>query len=153
MQENRPEAGVASPAGIGDAEILQAFGADADDAVALAAYALHRRALTDFEARFGDGHGGEAREAGRKAFLLGEVTPARIAAYRAEAERLMKPAVAPRRGAKARWPFFGLWVDAPMAPATDAEPLNWRGLFFRLLVLLLAVVVTAILLRVLVVQR
>lgn len=153
MQEKAPETGTAMPARTSETDILRAFGAEADDAVALAAYALHRRARLDFEARFAEKHGREPEQAERDAFLLGEITPTRIAAYRAEAERLMKPGTSPKPLRKPRWPFFGLWVDAPMAPSLAPEPVNWRGLFARLLVLLLAVVATAILLRVLFVQR
>ena len=153
MQEKAPETGTAALSGASEADILRAFGAEADDAAALAAYALHRRARLDFEARFAEKHGREPEQAERDAFLLGEITATRIAAYRAEAERLMKPGTPPKLARKPRWPFFGLWVDAPMAPSLAPEPVNWRGLFTRLLVLLLAVVVTAILLRVLFVQR
>lgn len=153
MQDKPPETAATSPALTGESEILRVFGADKDDAQALAAYALHRRVRLDFETRFAERHGREPGEAEREAFLLGEMTPARIAAYRAEAARLMTPAASPKAPRKGRWPFFGLWVDAPMGPSSISEPINWRGLFSRLLVLLLAVVVTAILLRVLFVQR
>ncbi|HRE21027.1 MAG TPA: hypothetical protein PKW21_08345 [Rhabdaerophilum sp.] len=153
MQDRVSETSAIGLAGTDDGGILHAFGANADDAVALAAYALHRRARLDFEARFAAKHGREPDDAERDAFLLGEVTKVRIAAYRAEAERLMKPGVSPKPPRKARWPFFGLWVDAPMGPSPISESLNWRGLFIRLVVLLLAVIVTAILLRVLFVQR
>ncbi len=153
MQDKPPETEVAGRNGTGESDILRAFGADKDDAQALAAYALHRRARLDFETRFAEKQGREPGDAEREAFLLGEITPTRIAAYRAEAERLMKPTTSPNPPRKARWPFFGLWVEAPLSPNLTAEPVNWRGLFSRLLVLLLAVVVTAILLRVLFVQR
>lgn len=153
MQDKAAETGAICPTRTDDAELLRAFGADADDAIALAAYALHRRAWLDFESRFAVRHGREPGEAEREAFLLGEMTPSRITAYRAEAERMFQPRAATKVPRKMRWPFFGLWVDAPMTPASSAEPVNWRGLFTRLLVLLLAVVVTAILLRVLFVQR
>lgn len=142
-------------------DMLAVYGADHDDAVALAAYALHARARHAFEARFAEKHHREPAPAEREAFLLGEMTPRRIAAYRAEAQRLVASAAsaspalqtgAPQRK-RARWPFFGMWVEAPRGPAANPEATNWRGLFFRLLVLLLAVVTTAILLRVLVVQR
>jgi hypothetical protein len=137
-----------------DAAILPRFAPDDRDLVGLAAYALHRRALHGFRAGFHARHGRAPTAEEEGIFLIGEISEARIAAYRAMAEAIgrgdaRKPA-APKR--KARWPWFGLWVEAPMAPSGTPETINWRGLLGRLFVLLLAVVVTALMLRVLMVK-
>lgn len=153
MQDRVPDGAATGSSGTGELEILLAFGAEADDAAALTAYALHCRARLEFEAHYVEHHGRVPEGAALEAFLLGELTPSRLAAYRAEAGRILKQGRPAKALAKARWPFFGLWVDAPMAPSGTAEPLNWRGLLLRLFVLLLAVITTAILLRVLFVSK
>lgn len=140
-----------------DAAVMERFAAGDGDAVGLLAYALHQRARLSFHAEFVTRQGRLPGPAEEEVFLIGEVSEARIKAYRTSAEAMIgqpTPAsqpVAPKR--KARWPWFGLWVDAPMAPSSEPEKINWRGLFLRLLTLLLAVVATAILLRVLVVKN
>lgn len=136
-----------------EAAVLARYILDASDAIGHIAYALHRRALLAFRQEFLTQHGRlpDAREEG--AFLIGEISEARLQAYRASAGSMATPATrpdAPKR--KARWPWFGMWVDAPMAPSGQPEAINWRGLFMRLIVLLLAVITTAILLRVLIVK-
>jgi hypothetical protein len=140
-----------------EAVTLTRFGADADDLIALAAYALHRRAFIDFGADFATQHGREPKDGEIAAFLVGETSASRIALYRREAEILARrEAPAGTSGKpqaclphKARWPWFGMWIDAPLAPPGQPERINWRGLFSRLGTLLLAVIVTAIALRLL----
>jgi len=150
------------PGGLDDAALLARLAAEEADAAGLIAYALHRRALLAFRRDFKARHAREPAPEEEGVFLIGEVSDARIVAYRASAQVLLdRQAAAGRGGAlpapakpkqRARWPWFGMWVDAPMAPGGEPEKINWKGLLFRLLVLLLAVVTTAILLRVLVVK-
>lgn len=139
-----------------DAAVLERFAPGEADAIGLIAYALHQRARISFHAEFSARQGRLPSPAEEEVFLIGEVSEARIKAYRASAEAMIgqKASIlissAPKR--KPRWPWFGVWVDAPMAPSGEPEKINWRGLFLRLLTLFLAVVATAILLRVLVVK-
>ncbi len=151
-----------TPSALDEAAILARFAPDGADAAGLIAYALHRRALLAFRAEFASRQGRAPGPDEENTFLIGEVSEGRIAAYRASARAMIgagaettasapaMPPVKPKR--KARWPWFGVWVDAPMAPSGEPETINWRGLLFRLLTLLAAVVTTAILLRVLVVK-
>ncbi|KAF0230358.1 MAG: hypothetical protein FD175_1680 [Beijerinckiaceae bacterium] len=136
-----------------EASVLARFVPDTSDAVGHVAYALHRGALMAFRQEFHARHARSPDAVEEEAFLVGEVSDARIAAYRTSASGIVMPAAAsgtPKR--KARWPWFGMWIDAPMAPSGQPEAINWRGLFTRLIVLLLAVITTAILLRVLFVK-
>lgn len=135
-----------------DAAILDRFVPDGADPADLLAYALHRQALLAFRRDFASQRGRAPEPAEESAFLVGEFSAARLAAYRARAEAMIGVPVTLKPKRKARWPWFGMWIDAPMAPSGQPEKINWRGLFLRLLVLLLAVVTTAILLRVLVVK-
>lgn len=135
-----------------DGAILARFVPDGTDPAGLLAYALHRQALLAFRLDFTAQRGRAPDQAEEGAFLIGEFSAARLAAYRSRAEAMISTPAAPAPRRRARWPWFGMWVDAPMAPSGQPEKINWRGLFLRLLVLLLAVVTTAILLRVLVVK-
>lgn len=122
------------------------------DAEGLAAYALHRQALLAFRAEFAVRQGRAPDDAEEAAFLIGEEAPARIETYRQAARALMgAPASKPAAKTRARWPFFGQWVEAP-AGFDPARPVNWRGLLARLALLMLAVVATAVLLRALFVK-
>lgn len=132
-----------------DAAILARFAPDDADPVGLLAYALHRQALLAFRQDFATQRGRAPGPVEESAFLVGEFSAARLAAYRTRAEGMISTPATPAPKRKARWPWFGMWIDAPSGLP---EKINWRGLFFRLLVLLLAVVATAILLRVLVVK-
>ncbi len=157
------------PGAIDEAAILARFAPEAADPVGLVAYGLHRRALIGFRAEFERQHARAATAEEEAVFMIGEISEHRIAAYRASAASMASssadfsganavPAASPASASgrapkrKPRWPWFGMWVDAPMAPASEPERLNWRGLFWRLLTLLLAVITTAILLRALVVK-
>ena len=161
LTEPTSAAELGKPDGLDDAALLARFTASKTDVTGLIAYALHRRALIAFRLDFEARHTRTATQAEQDVFLIGEISDARIAAYRAIAEAMQgqalpgqssaQPAVSkPKR--RARWPWFGMWIDAPMAPNGEPEKINFKGLFIRLFVLLLAVVTTAILLRVLVVK-
>lgn len=137
-----------------DAQIFARFVQKPDDSIGLLAYALHRRALIAFHSDFARTTARKPEPVEEAAFLLGELSEPRLASYRGEAASLMSPAVLPKtpEKRKARWPFFGLWVDAPLAPSGEPGTINWRGLMWRLAILLASVITTAILLRVLVVK-
>jgi hypothetical protein len=142
-----------------DVAIFARFAPSEADVVGLLAYALHRQAELAFRADFFRLHARTPGPAEAGAFLIGELSEARVAAYRARARMLLTPvseagpALAPPPAKrKPRWPFFGFWVDAPLAPSGEPGPINWRGLLWRFAILLAAVVMTAVLLRVLVVK-
>ncbi|MCA0401717.1 MAG: hypothetical protein LCH38_12980 [Proteobacteria bacterium] len=157
------------PASFDEAAIAARFIAMPEDVAGHIAYALHRRALFDFRAGIERHHGRGANADEETAFLVGETGEGRIAAYRAAANAMLE---APRKQASVavaqgspepdqpranrpraarRLSWFGLW-GAPILVDPDAGPINWRGLFLRLFILLLAVIFTALLLRILVVQ-
>jgi hypothetical protein len=147
----------APPSGLDDVAILARFVAGPEDAPGLIAYALHRKALMAFRDGFRTHHGRDAGDGDEAAFLIGEISEARLEAYRKAAAALIPEASSaaappPQPKRRTRWPWFGMWVDAPLGPAGDPDRINWRGLFGRLFVLLLAVVVTALLLRLLFVK-
>lgn len=122
------------------------------DAEGLAAYALHRQALLAFRAEFATRHGRAPDEAEEAAFLIGEEAPARIETYRSAARALIgAPARKPATKPRARWLSLGQWVEAPQG-FDPAQPINWRGLLSRLAMLMIAVIGTAVLLRVLFVK-
>lgn len=148
MTETAP--GTAAGGTAEDAAVLDRFAPDGVDPAGLLAYALHRQALLAFRQDFTAQRGQAPDAAEESAFLVGEFSAARLAAYRTRAEAMMARPAPPKR--KARWPWFGMWVDAPLALPGAPDRINWKGLFLRLLVLLLAVVTTAILLRILVVK-
>lgn len=133
-----------------EAERIRRF-APEGDGVGLAAYALHRRALLAFRAEFESRFARAPEAAEETAFLLGEEAPERIQAYRREAEALLASTGAEAKQVTAvrkptRWPFFGQWIEAP-ASLDPAKPINWRGLVGRFILLLGAVIATAVLLR------
>lgn len=138
-----------------EAERIARYAPD-NDAEGLLAYALHRRALIGFRAEFLSRHARTPEAGEEAAFLIGEDAPERISAYRRDASALMarpapaaEPTPAPKK--RSRWPFYGQWIEAPAGFDAD-KPVNWRGLVFRLIALLAAVIATSVLLRVLVVK-
>ena len=141
-----------APAQQDEAALFDRFVTDPRDLAGLAAYALHCRARMAFESEFARQYNRAPQAAEMAAFMLGETLPDRIAAYRAEAEAMRGGEGRPQKKRAALWPFFGLWVPNPLATGTDPAKVNWRGLFWRLAILLGAVVTTALLLRVLVVR-
>lgn len=138
-----------------EAALLARFAPEEAGPAGLVAYALHRRALFAFRGEFARRTGSAPSAEAEQAFLISETTPARLAAYREEAARLLgaapaKPVtpVAPRR--RAWWmPVLG---GPPMLVPEQPDKVNWRGLLSRLGMLLLAVIVTSLLLRVLFVR-
>lgn len=158
MDDNdRPHEGAPQAAALDEAAILARFAGDAADVPGHLAYALHRKALLAFRESFGAHHGRAPAEAEEAAFLIGEMSAPRVEAYRAAALAMLAAGGAvvpePPPPRKARWPWFGMWVDAPLAPPGEAGAINWRGLFGRLAVLMLAVIATALLLRILFTQN
>jgi len=136
-----------------EAALFTQFLTEAEDATGLAAYALHRRARLDFIRAYAERTGAEPDEAALTPFMIGEMMASRIDAYRAEAARLIAQqsgagtSAAPPLPNPKRFLTWGLGE----AIAHAQKPLPWRALALRLLVLLAAVVVTALMLRVLVV--
>lgn len=136
------------------------FVAGSDDIDGMLAHALHIRAFAAFRARFAAETGRVPAEADEAAFLIGETDPIRIAWYRDEAARMLAARVATTMSGKSAqpdpgrssWPHFGLLPEAART-AAEAGGVNWKGLLVRLVVLLLAVITTALLLRVLVVGK
>ena len=135
-----------------------------EDSEGLLAFGLHRRAFLDWQDAYSGKHGVAPDSAAIDSFLLGETHERRIRDYRERANLMMAssaepaepvqgdrkiPAPKPRPLRTWFWPWgfpSGFVVENP------DQPINWKGLFWRLLLLLLAVVVTAVLLRVLVVR-
>lgn len=143
------------PLDLSDAALLRRFAMDDTDAEGLLAYALHRQALISFRQDFTRQTGAPPSQEAEQAFLIGEIASARIATYREQASRLIghpapAPKVAPAPGPKKprrRW--VALFDGPPVLMPDQPDKVNWKGLLYRLAVLLLAVVVTALLLRVL----
>ncbi|MCZ8182302.1 MAG: hypothetical protein O9322_04970 [Beijerinckiaceae bacterium] len=137
-----------------DAAILTRLAPEEADTVGLVAYALHRRALLAFRTEFTRRTGAAPSSEAEQAFLISETTPARLAAYREEAFRRLGPAPtkpadpAPRR--RNRW--MAVFGGPPMLMPDQPDKVNWRGLLYRLGMLLLAVIATSLLLRVLFVR-
>lgn len=148
-----PPATTATPAPSDEeAAMFREFVGGELDVTGMVAYALHRRALLDWSETFARSAQRDPDAAERRAFLIGESAPRRLAEHRSLAEAIIA-AANPRRPKAARrtlvWPFgpgIGIPIDAP------AAPVNWRGLAWKLLLLLIAVVITALALRLLVAQ-
>ena len=130
-----------------------------EDAEGLLAFALHRRAVLDWVAAFQEHEHRAPHIAELRQFLLGEAAPRRMGEYRERAsvmvavERTGKatPDVQKKeQSAKAEvsktmmWPFgpgLGFAVEQP------GRSLNWKALLLRLVLLMIAVIVTALMLR------
>jgi hypothetical protein len=133
----------------------------ADDAEGHLAFALHRRAVLDWLAAFEEAEGRRPGDGEMRLFLLGESAERRIAAYREQAAVMLAvPAEAPipalqmpeKKPQPLRTWFWPWGFSTGFAVENPEKPLNWKGLFLRLLVLGLAVVVTALALRIFVVR-
>lgn len=132
-----------------------------DDAEGHLAFALHRRAVLDWLEAFekAEGRGPDAGE--MRLFLMGESAERRLVAYREQAVLMMSvpveapvPAISMPVKPKPRlrtW-FWPWGFSTGFAVENPDQPLNWKGLFWRLLLLGLAVVVTALALRIFVVR-
>ncbi|CAN1490503.1 hypothetical protein MCEMSEM23_00177 [Rhabdaerophilaceae bacterium] len=160
MNQAKPEFDAAFAA---EREMLSRLVTGDEDAAGLIAYSLHRRAVVDWveafmaaESRFPDA--GEWR-----VFLLGEGADRRIAAYReraalmlaADEPALPMPAPAlsmpPKRQPLRTW-FWPWGFPSTFVVENPDQSLNWRGLLWRLLLLTLAVIVTALALRIFVIR-
>jgi hypothetical protein len=142
-------------------DMLALLVSGADDAEGHLAFALHRRAVLDWLEAFEKSEGRRPDAGEMRLFLIGESAERRLAAYREQAAAMMSvpseapipalqmPQTKPKRLRTWFWPWgfsTGFAVENP------DQPLNWKGLFWRLLVLGLAVVVTALALRIFVVR-
>ena len=119
---------------------LSQFAAEPEDGIGLAAFGLHARRRAEWHRAFVEGTG----RAPDAALLLGDITAPRIAAYRAEAERLLGQRATARPRPISPWWRTGLGT----APVDPAGPIPWGALFARLALLMAAVIVTALALRV-----
>lgn len=160
MENPAPSASNATPLLRDEATRFARFVSGNDDIEGMLAHALHIRAFAAFRTRFADEAGRAPAESDETAFLIGETDPTRIAWYREEAMRMLaarSTGTTPGKSARPDplprpWPYFGILPEAARA-AAEAGGVNWRGLLVRLVVLLLAVIITALLLRVLVVGQ
>lgn len=142
-------------------DMLARLVAGPDDAEGHLAFALHRRAVLDWLEAFEMSENRQPDAGEMRLFLMGESAERRLAAYREQAALMISvpaeasvPAISMPEKSKPRlrtwfWPWgfsTGFVVENP------DQPLNWKGLFWRLLLLGLAVVVTALALRIFVVR-
>lgn len=140
-----------------------------DDAEGLLAFALHRRAFFDFADAYRKAEGMEPDATALRHFMLGETAERRLKEYRERANLLLSlpveatgataamPGETEKNPEKTRqktrtwfWPWgfpSGFVVENP------DQPVNWKGLAARFSMLLLAVIVTALLLRFLFVRN
>lgn len=158
----RPEADASHPLNpippVSDAGILTLYAPDKADAIGLLAYALHRHTVIEWVEAFTTKTERAPDAAAFSQFYIGETMPGRIAAYRAEAERVLegekpqritKAEASPLKPTSRSFLTWGL----EEAIANAKAPIPWRALAIRLFILLLAVVVTALVLRVLFVPQ
>ena len=137
--------------------VIGLFAPGEADAVGLLAYALHRQARLAFRDDYARRTGNPPSPEAETAFLIAETTAGRLAAYHAEARRLISLSATPARASaqpdppppkRMRWSFGMPAMTMPGEPVR----VNWKGLIYRLTMLMLAVMATALLLRVLFVR-
>ncbi len=160
MAEAQRQTGAADMVAL-EREMLASLISDEVDAEGHLAFALHRRAVLDWLEAFEKSEG-RAPDAGEmRLFLMGEKAERRIASYREQAALMISvPAEAPipalvmpeKPRPRLRTWFWPWGFSTGFALENPDQPLNWKGLFWRLLVLGLAVVVTALALRIFVVR-
>jgi hypothetical protein len=136
---------------------------DDEDAEGLLAFALHRRAYIDWADAYRAARGAEPDDKTLADFMLGETAERRIRDYRERASLMLavppEPAPAQQAPTKAQPPrtirtWFWPWgFPQAFAPDTPDQPVNWKGLASRLVLLMLAVIVTALLMRFLFVRH
>lgn len=137
-----------------EAAMLRSLAPQDEDAEGLLAFALHRRAVLDWAMAFAQSEGHSPGPDETRRFLLGEATARRQQDYKERASLLLalqregvevqpaKPPVTTRKQKIFPWgPGMGFVVEQPTGP------LNIRLLILRLIMLLLAVIVTALMLR------
>jgi hypothetical protein len=137
-----------------------------EDHEGLIAFTLHRRAVFDWQDAYRARHQRDPSSEALADFLLGEQAERRILDYRERANLMLAMPAETTEPFKADKPngstaakkqplrtWFWPWGTAPgFVVDAPEQPLNWKGLFLRLVMLLAAVIVTALLLRVFVVQ-
>lgn len=142
-------------------EMLASLVTAADDAEGHLAFALHRRAVLDWLEAFEKTEGRAPDPGEMRLFLLGEKAERRLASYREQAALMISvPAEAPapalvmpeKKPQRLRTWFWPWGFSTGFAVENPDQPVNWKGLFWRLLVLGLAVAVTALALRIFVVR-
>ena len=130
-----------------------------DDAEGLIAFALHRQAAMEWRDAYTASRNAQPGADDYALFMLGEEMPGRIASYKERAALLLasqagdaaegrvadtSPAAKPMRLRSIFWPWG---VTSGFRADLADKPVNWRGLFFRLALLGLAVIVTALFFR------
>jgi hypothetical protein len=142
-------------------DMLARLVAGADDAEGHLAFALHRRAVLDWMEAFEKAEGRRPDAGEMRLFLIGESAERRLTAYREQAALMISvPTEAPipaivipeKKPQRLRTWFWPWGFSTGFAVENPDQPLNWKGLFWRLLILGLAVVVTALALRIFVVR-
>lgn len=130
-----------------------------DDAEGHLAFALHRRAVLDWVEAFEQAEKRQPDPGEWRLFLLGERAERRVQAYREQANLILSvpaPVDKPKQVAPSPKPlrtWFWPWGMSTGFAVGDLErPLNWKGLLWRLVLLGLAVIVTALTLRIFVVR-
>lgn len=160
MAEAQKQAGGAEMVAL-EREMLASLVSDEADAEGHLAFALHRRAVLDWLEAFEKSEGRAPDSGEMRLFLMGEKAERRITAYREQAALMISvPAEAPipalvmpeKPRPRLRTWFWPWGFSTGFALENADQPLNWKGLFWRLLVLGLAVVVTALALRIFVVR-
>lgn len=134
--------------------VIGLFAPGEADAIGLLAYALHRRSRLTFRADYAQRTGNPPSPEAEIAFLIAETTAGRLAAYRDEARRMISLGTAPAPASIQPDPPPAkrtLWSFGMPAMTMPGEPVrvNWKGLIYRLAMLMLAVIATALLLRIL----
>jgi hypothetical protein len=130
-------------------DLFSRFVETPEDTPGLLAYALHRQTLRDWEALIREREGAPPDLGAIRAFEIAEALPGRIMAYRALAEQRLsasrgqtRPRLIPRPDPRA----FVFWGLSPAAQEGESAP-PWGAFFIRLLLLLVAVVASALLMR------
>ena len=117
---------------VSEAALLQAYETAQDPRIGLLAYGLHRQDYLQWQAFFTTHHCEPPTSADMDGYLTGEIRPARIEAYHAQARDMLQ--ATPAKSVK---------TASPTAPTQIA----WRHLALKLVALMIAVVITALLLR------
>ena len=144
---------------VNEARILAALVSGPDDAEGMIAFALHRQAAMEWRGVFLASRKAQPDAEDYELFMLGEEMPGRIAGYKERAALLLAaqageaadmqasdkaPSAKQTRLRSIFWPWG---ITSGFRADLAEKPVNWRGLFVRLALLGLAVIVTALFFR------
>jgi hypothetical protein len=127
-----PQEPVAPILRMSEAALLQAFATVDDPRIGLLAYGLHRQDYIQWLTFFTSHHASPPTSADMDGYLTGEIRPTRIEAYHAQATSMLRAT-----------PI----LSSKKTPQDAPKQIAWRHLVFKLGALMIAVVVTALLLR------